>query len=407
MLYIKLAWRNIFRNKRRTIIAGLAIGMGLAALIFTDAFIIGEERNMIYSATSTFAGEAQIFRVGYRETQESELTINNYKSIVENLQSEPIVDKFTSRVSVFGTVSAPANMAGVQIFGIEPETEREMSILDEAIIEGEYFADDNMRNILIGKKLAEILEVGLGDRIVLTVSQAESGDLIQELFKVSGIFDFGERAMNSAAAFIRIEKARDMLAIGETAHIISIKFINPELSKNNRLPFWDKYSKNGNKAVSWTELFPQLVSIFEFAFVAKLFISIILMGVVVFVILNTLFMSLYERMFEFGILRAIGTRPLGVAKLILLEAGALSVISIVFGSVIVLIVNLILMKVGVDITGTEMVGVAIREKIYPVLRVSQFTINPLGVLLFTVIVGIYPALYAAKLNPAKAIRKSL
>ncbi|RKZ31911.1 hypothetical protein DRQ36_00295 [bacterium] len=406
MLFIKLAWRNLFRNKRRTIIAGLAIGLGLAALIFVDAIYFGEEIVMVKIATSTFVGEAQINRANFRQTQETELTIANFDEVMFELESEAIVEKFTPRTSAFGTITSPANMSGVNVFGIAPETERDMSYLDEAIVDGEYFTGDNPQNILIGKKLAEILDVEIGDRTVLTVSQAGTGVIVQELFRVSGIFDFGDRSMNRGVAFIRIGKAREMLGIGNTAHTIAIAFTDPSLSENKTLPFWEKFSRYGNEAVSWTEIFPLIASIDALMIIGKLFIAFILMGVVVFVILNTLFMSLFERMFEFGVLRAVGTRPFVVAKLLLFEAGALSLVSIVIGSIIGFIVTWLISQIGIDFTGVEFAGIALREKIYPTLTISQFIIYPVAVFIFTIIVGIYPAVHAARIAPAKAMRRS-
>jgi len=406
MLYIKLAWRNLFRNKRRTLIAGLAIGLGLAALIFIDGIYVGEEISMVRIATATFVGEAQLARKNYHETQEVELTIVKFDEVIGELEAEPIVDKFTPRTSAFGTITSAGNMSGVNIFGVAPETEKGMSILNDIIIAGEYFADDNVQNILIGRKLAEILEVEPGDRVVLALAQTGTGDIVQELFRISGVFDFRDRAMNTGTVFIRIEKAQEMLGIGNTAHTIAIAFTDPMSSQDTTLAFWQKFSQHSNEAVSWTELFPLIASMDELMLIGKLFIAFILMGVVVFVILNTLFMSLFERMFEFGVLRAVGTRPFAVAKLLLLEAGALSMISIVMGSIIGLAITLLISRIGIDFTGTEFAGITLYEKIYPTLSIWQFIIYPIGVFIFTIIVGIYPAIHAARISPAKAMRRS-
>jgi ABC-type lipoprotein release transport system permease subunit len=211
MLLIKLAWRNLFRNKRRTFIAGTAIGLGLAALIFIDALMIGMVDNYIHNATASFMGEAQILREGFRETSEVELTITDFVGTIARLEEEPIVERFAPRTSTFGTITSAANMSAVNIFGIDPDRERHLSIVDEAVFEGDYFDGENARDILIGEKLADVLEAGLGDRLVLTVAQVGSGDIAQELFRISGIFDMGDRTMNGNVAFVRIDKAREHL----------------------------------------------------------------------------------------------------------------------------------------------------------------------------------------------------
>ena len=134
--------------------------------------------------------------------------------------------------------------------------------------------------------------------------------------------------------------------------------------------------------------------------------GVILFGVVVFGIINTLFMSLYERMFEFGVLRAVGTRPFGMARVVLFEAGALAVVSIGLGAILGFFLIAVLTRVGINYTGIEMMGVTMQEFIYPVLEVQQFIIYPISVFIFTIIAGLYPARYVAKMAPVDAMRRS-
>ena len=114
-IYIKLAWRNLLRNKRRSFIAGVAIGIGLASLIFVDALMIGMERNMVDSATSTFLGEGQIQRKGFRQTQQADLTVNQLSWTVDNLRREPDVKLFALRTMTFGMISSPANFRSIEL----------------------------------------------------------------------------------------------------------------------------------------------------------------------------------------------------------------------------------------------------------------------------------------------------
>ena len=406
LILIKLAWRNIFRNKRRTLIAASAIGIGLAALIFVDAFMIGLSENMVRTATASFLGDAQIHREGFRDAQEVALTIQALDAVTEGLAKEEIVEHFTQRTLAPGMITAPANVSAIALVGVHPPTEQFLSQIDDAITEGVYFEGDNNRDIVIGAKLAEILEIGLGDRVVVTVAQAESGDLSQEMFRISGIYHFAGEEMNTGMAFVRIEKAQEMLAIGNAAHEIAIKFISLAYTQDPTLPFWETYSEHGNEVLSWTELMSELTAILEMTKISKYIMGVILFGVVVFGIINTLFMSLYERMFEFGVLRAVGTRPFGMARVILFEAGALAIVSIALGMVLGFLVTILLNQIGIDYTGIEMVGVTMQELIHPVMTVEQFIIYPVWLFIFTIIAGLYPARYAAKMSPAAAMRRS-
>ena len=406
LILIKFAWRNIFRNKRRTLIAATAIGIGLTALIFIDAFMIGMAETMVRTATASFLGDAQIHREGFRDEQEASMTIQEIDKVTASLAEEAIVQHSTKRVLVSGMITSPANVSAINLVGVHPPTEKFLSLIDDAITEGVYFEADNNRDVVIGTKLAEILEIGIGDRVVVTVAQAETGELSQEMFRVSGIYYFADEGMNSGMAFVRIQKAQEMLAIGNNVHEIAIKFTSLAYAQDSTLPFWDTYSEHGNEALSWIELMSQLTVILEMTTYSKYIMGAILFGVVIFGIINTLFMSLYERMFEFGVLRAVGTRPFGMARVILFEAGALAIVSIGVGAILGFLVTAVLAHIGIDYTGIEMMGVTMQEFIRPVITVEQFILYPICVFVFTIIAGLYPAWHVAKMSPVDAMRRS-
>lgn len=407
--YLKLAWRNILRNKRRTFIAGTAIGIGLAALIFTDALMIGMGNHLVNSGTASFLGEGQVHRDGYRETFEVEQTIINPDNVADALEASPVVEAYTPRVLSFAMISSPASSEGVTMVGVAPETERHLSQIDDVMAEGEYLSGDASavaREIMIGSKLADVLEVELGDRIVVTAAEAHTGDLAQELFRVSGIYHFNIKEMDRAMAFIPLARAQQMLNLEGQVHEIAIKFTETSHGRDISLPLRTVLEKGGNEAIGWPQMLPQLRAALELTDFSLVIVGIILFAVVSFGIINTLFMSLYERMFEFGVLRAIGTRPRAVFRIVLSEAGALSIVSILLGLVISFVVLVIFMKVGIDYSGIEYAGVTFREKIYPVIRTMQFIKYPFWVFILTTAVGVFPALYAARLTPARAMRKS-
>lgn len=406
-IYIKLAIRNLFRNKRRTFITGTAIGMGLAALIWVNAIILGMEKNMIHSATASYLGDAEIHREGFRETLDVEKTINDLPDVQKKLDTSSIVDRYTERVMTFAMSTSPANVSAVSMVGIDPATEAYLSQIDEAIIEGKYLDGENPRDILIGSKLADLLEVSLGDRIVLTAAQAGSGDLAQEMFRISGIFRLKIDEMDKGMVFVDLKKSQQMLALDGGVHEIAIKFTDSEYGRNNSLPFWKNLSTDGNVALGWAKLLPQMAAAFELSDFSTYLVGLILFGVVALGIINTLFMSLYERMYEFGVMRAVGTRPFAIGRLIVFEAAALAVVSSAIGMLLGLIVSLITKHYGIDYTGIEYSGVTFREPLYPVMQLGQYIKYPLWVFAFTIIVSFYPASFAAKLTPAKAMRKSL
>ncbi|HDP95233.1 MAG TPA: ABC transporter permease [Candidatus Aminicenantes bacterium] len=404
--YWKLAWRNILRNKRRTFIASVTIGIGLASLIFTDALIIGMKDSLIRSTTSSFLGEAQIHHENYRLSREAELVIKNASQVVNQLEKDDSVAHFASRTQAFGMLTSPANVQSVLLVGVDPERERRLSQFDDALTKGDRL-DKESHGLVIGSKLAETLEIDLGERVVMTVARVDGGDLSQEMFRVSGIYHFGIREMDSGFALVPIERAQQMLGLEREIHEIAVRFHNMRDAENPDLPFWKRYSVGGNEAAGWPELMPEMKNVLDLTDFSMLIMALILAGVVVFGIINTLFMSMYERMFEFGVLRAVGTRAGGIRKLIVLEALALGLVSTVIGVLLGLAVTAIVSHTGIDYRGIEMTGVHIREIIYPVLRGMQFVKYPLWVILFCTLVGFYPAWVAGRMQIASALRKSL
>ena len=156
--YWKLAWRNIFRNKRRTIIASVAIGIGLASLIYTDALIIGMKESLIRSTTASFLGEAQIHREGYRLSREAELTIDAPGRVLAQLEKDPYVAHFAPRTQAFGMLTSPANVNSVLLVGVDPLKEKHLSQFDDALEKGAWLQPDG-HGLVIGSKMAETLEV--------------------------------------------------------------------------------------------------------------------------------------------------------------------------------------------------------------------------------------------------------
>lgn len=401
-LMLKLAWRNIFRNKRRTLLTGSVIGLGLASIMFTDALVIGTCENMIAAATETFMGHAQIHAKGFMDTFEAESVIKNSAKVFSALSGEKNVSGWAPRTLTYGMLSSPANVAAVLAYGIDPEKEKSVSRVSAAVTEGEYLSGESGR-ILIGKKLARTLEAGIGDKVVLTVAQAGTGDLSQELFRVGGIFSFGESDMDGRMAFIEIKSARKLAGVSGI-HEIALKFKDADKAGDIPAGFLGRYSFSGNEALSWKELVPDLNAALEFTRFSTLILGVIIFGVVCVGIINTLFMSLYERMFEFGVLRAVGTRPVAMGTMIMLEAGCMALLSVFMGMILGGAVTWVVSVKGIHYNGVEFAGVTI-QSIFPVMKMKQFIVFPAYVFILTLIAAVYPAVHASRIAPVEAMRK--
>lgn len=403
--YFSLAWRNSLRNKRRTALAALAVGLGLAALIFTDGLSIGMLAGIIDTATGTFMGQAQIHRRGFTDALDADLHINDGPGLLERLDREPLVTAASPRAVSFAMIASPANSGSVMLYGLDPAAERRVSRIERAVKGGDFLG--GAAAIVIGAGLASTLEVELGDKVVVTAAAAGGGELAQAMFRVGGIMKTGSRAMDSNLAFVRLEKAQELLNLGKDFHEIALAFRDINYAEDASLPFWKAYGSGGNEARGWAELVPELSASRKMSAFGILITAVILSGIVALGITNTLFMSLYERMFEFGVLRAVGTRPSRMALMIICEAAVLALLSSAVGVFIGWLASHITGIYGLDYTGVDFAGVTILEPIRPMFRPLQYWLYPSALFVFTLIVSLYPAVYAARMNPVKAMRKSL
>ncbi len=407
-LYVKLAWRNIFRNRRRTFLTGLIIGIGLASMMFTDAIIVGMKENMIRSVTSSFLGDAQIHREGFQEAYDGDLTVERVEELRSRLEEDPAVSSYTERVASFGTISSPSDINSIVVYGIDPTTERAISKIDEAIVDGEYFRRPEDGGVLIGNELAERLEVGLGDRIVLSVTDVETDDLAQDMFRVAGIYEMQIDELDESAAFIPLSQTRQLLGLGSSGvHEIAVAFEDIRYSVSGGAAFAQEYSIAGNKAETWPQLVPQMKKMLDMTDFSVGIVMVVVFAVIIFGIINTLFMSLYERLFEFGVLRAVGTRAAALRRLIVLEAASLAFYSILIGLALGAIIIYIGSIYGMNLSGVEFAGATFTEEINTVWRLRQFTLHPLLIFIFTVIVSLYPARYAGRMSITHALQKTL
>ena len=206
---------------------------------------------------------------------------------------------------------------------------------------------------------------------------------------------------------IRKERAQEMLNIGKEIHEIAVKFTGIRMAEDKQLPFWSKYGSGENEALGWSKIMPELKNMLDMTDISLYMMGGILFFVVIFGIINALFMSLYERMFEFGILKAVGTRPGGLRKLIIFEAASLAVISNIIGIILGFAGSVLLLKYGIDYGGIELSGAYMHEKIYPVMNIYQYIKYPVFVFIFTIIIGLYPAFVAGKMKVTDALRKSM
>lgn len=404
-LMLTLAARNVFRNKRRTWLTVALIASGLAALIIADAFIRGSMTAMVNISTQTFLGQAQLHHRGFRETQDVDLYLSNATTVIDELKSFQEVKAVSGRTLSGAMIASSDNVSSVVIYGVQGPDEASVSQLKTALVSGSYL-QGKAQEIILGAELADILSVALGDRIVVTMASAHGGELSQELFRLSGIFKFNDRNFDTNLAFINLDKAQSMLNISGL-HEVAVQFSKEAITENQNHTIWQQFNRNNLELLAWRELSPQLSSMLEMFNYSTFIIALIMFTLVGLGIINTMFMAIFERHYEFGILLAIGTKPHTLFKQVLLEGTMIALISIVLGNLVAGICNILGAKYGIDfMADLEVSGLTLNEPIYLQPSVESCILLSLSLLIITLLACIYPARYGAGLSPAIAMRRS-
>ena len=407
MLTFKLAIRNLFRNTRRTILSAILISFSLMALIMADGLILGMKDLLVSSLTKNLVGEAQLHRKGFRDNFDVDLYFTGTDDLVADLRGRPEVTEVASRVLSGGMVSSSYNVATGMVFGIDAEAEARIGNIKKAIIEGQYLTGER-GEIMLGRPMAELLEVSLGDRIVITLSEADGGDLSQALFRVSGIYYFGLREIDHNTVFINADEARQAVGISaDASHELVMVFEDSSVSREKTSTVFDDFNNEQLELKSWMELNEDIATMLELSGLSTLIIGSILFLLASLGVINSMFMSIYERLYEFGVARAIGTTPWQLAQLILCEALLLGIGSCLFGGVIGYGLISYTTLHGLPLGEFEMSGIALSGNIATQMQLSQFTDLPFYIILLTLVAALYPARFASKIVPTEALSRSL
>jgi ABC-type lipoprotein release transport system permease subunit len=404
-LISRLAKRSIFRNTRRTLLTVLLISCSLTAILFTDAFVRGMVNTMVKISTQTFLGEGQIHHKGFREANDIDLYIKDTATVYQQLDEISEIQAYAPRVLSGAMTSSSENVASAIIYGVDAIKEANVSKLKLSMTQGDYLSGVD-GEIILGVQLADLLEISLGDRLVVTVSEAHGGDLSQALFRVSGLFSFNERTMDIGMAFINLSQGQTLLNINGV-HEIALRLQELNQADDKTLAFWTRLNTEQLETLSWQELVPQLSSMLAMTEYSTLIVSVIMYLLVCLGLINTMFMSIFERQTEFGILLAIGTRAKQLFYQIMLEGLFIGLLSVVVGLLLAFIFCYWGSIVGIDYSELEMSGLTLNEPIYLVLDASSIVLMGLATLAVTLISCIYPALHAARLQPSTAMRKTL
>jgi putative ABC transport system permease protein len=406
LLFI-LAWRNIWRNKRRSILTLAAITFATMAAVAMRGVQIGTYGVNIKNAVEMFTGYIQIQKEGYQKNPSLNKAFKLTGDIEEKLNSSDEVISYSPRVYASGLISYEQNSFGSAIFGISPSKESETTKIMSKLNSGSFFSSDTSDKIVIGTKLLKNLKAEIGDTVVV-LGQGFDGSLGNLKFKIAGTIKTGSPELDQMAIFMGVETAQELLALyGNRVHAIAIKLDDIELIEETSQKLSATSLGDEISILSWEELMPDFRQSIELDNISGIMMLMILIIIVSFGILNTVLMSVTERFNEFGVTLSIGMPPLKLASVVLIETILIALIGIAIGNILGAGINYYIYQNPIEF-GSEFAYIYEEYGFLPRLESSLnpliFINNTLLILAISVLSCLYPMYKVYKLEALKGIR---
>ncbi len=406
-MYFQLAWRNIWRNPRRTGVILTAIVIGVWNMIFSSAIMRGNVIGMIDNSISTLTGDIQIHQQGYRSDPVVENSMTNANEIGKALgEALPPDAAWAMRVRVNAVASNARHSSGVVLVGIDPVREAGVSFIRPGVIsEGEYLDTDDEYGIVVGKALVDKFETKLGHKLVL-MSQDTKGEIASRAFRIVGIYRAEMQGTEKQFAFVTMAAAQQMLKLGESVSEVSIG-LSDHYAADDVANALKRTLPETYEVHPWRQLLPIVDAFLK---ILNGFLWIWYLGIFIamaFGIVNTTLMAVFERMREFGLLKALGMKPWWIIRDVVTESFFLLVMGIILGNILGFLSSWALSG-GIDLTalaaGVEFFGMP--RVIYPVIAFGDVVMANGMVAVLGLLVSVYPAVRAARFTPVEALMRT-
>ncbi|MCB9030102.1 MAG: ABC transporter permease [Deltaproteobacteria bacterium] len=399
-----LSSRNVLRNPRRSILTLLAISFGLAGTIVVSSLARGLSYNLAKDTIDHLTGHIQIHAENYLEDPDVSNSISEIPPKLEKVMKSPQILKKAERVRVPGIVMSERESYGVMIVGINPKEELGLSFIAESVNEGKFFDHDSDDGIIIGRKLLELLQTDIGKRVVV-MSQDVKNEISDKGVRIIGVFDSQFESTEKSFVFLSIKKAQGLL--GLDAKISEISLVTKDY-ENLEPTLSNLQSSAPNLDVrGWRDIEKFVSALLDIQGKFLIFWFCIVVIAISFGIVNTLFMAIYERIREFGMLQALGMKPIEIQFQVLIESLLLILIGGFIGNILS-VIGIHLLESGIDISafaeGAKRFG--IKNVIYPRFVSHDWITANLLVLFLGSLSSFYPAWRASRFTPANAISRA-
>ena len=405
-LVLRLAWRNLWRQPRRTWLTTGAMVFSNVLLVFMISLQFGMYGMMIDNTLRVLTGHLQVQAVGYKDEHKMRQTVPDVVGLAETLRRELAHDAVAPRALAFALASSKDRTYGVQIAGVDPVHEPLVSSIPGLVHAGTYLSDPDAGDIVLGSVLARNLRVGVGDEITLLGSGLD-GSFAAAVVTVAGIFETGVAALDRGLAEIPLVYFQDVFFMEGAGHEVVVSAGNLEAAALLTRRTRDLLDGRSGLAVhDWDALEPGLRQAIKADISSAFFMYGILVILVAFSVMNTQLMSVLERTREFGIVMALGISPGRLGRLVLLETALMGFMGFMGGAMLGALVTGWFAANGFSYPGMDELAANFNlpSRVYPPVAFLPTVLGPLVVFLFSMLSALYPALRLNWLHPVEAMR---
>jgi ABC-type lipoprotein release transport system permease subunit len=396
----KMAFRNLGRNRRRTLLSSLAVSIGLGLLILMASVVAGEMRSAMENTIQLQSAHLQIRAASYNEqkvTLDWKDLIADPQLIVQQLKAIPQVKDATPRLFASGIITRGEQSRGVQVIGIDPASPVNQPFR-AGLIAGDYLTPDDRQGVLIGKPLADKLKLNVGDQINLLVNRSD-GSVDQQLFTIRGVYTTNTAAFDENTVFMPLAKAQAFTGAQDHASTILVFLQN----RDEAQAVANAIQAPGYKVLTWQTMNELIVQSEDFANSYMVILYLIVLGITATVVTNTLIMAVFERTREIGVLTAIGMKARRILMQFLTEAGLIATGGVMGGIVLGIAACYLFNRTGFYIGNMGISGMLIGDTIYAYLQPQNVVRLSIVTYVITLVASLYPATMAARLEPVEAL----
>jgi ABC-type lipoprotein release transport system permease subunit len=402
---IRLAWRNLWRHKRRTWLTASAIAFSAMLLVFMITVQLGAYDMMIDTTLRVFNGHLQVQRAGYLDKPQIRATVPDAAALAERLRRATGLQAIAVRAQGFALAASSDRTYGVPVLGVQPAYEPRVSTLPHLIKIGRYLAADDAQELVLGAALARNLRIKVGDELTL-LGSGKDGSVAATVLPVVGIFDSGNPELDRNLVQMPLATFQDVFSMGSEAHAIVVSGEGVETIPQTKAAVAAELAGAPQLVVlDWEEIIPGVKQLIQTDMVQNWVTYLALIIIVTLSIMNTFLMSVLERTREFGIMLALGATPLRLGLIVMLESALLTLLGLAIGIALGGGVAVHFYFEGFTFPGMKELYAqfGLPGVITPHISFTTFTLGPAVILVFTLLAALYPALRIRKLAPVEAM----